>query len=216
MKRRSFLKLLGGTAAAAVAAPLIAPSMKIALPPAAPLFVPAQHLEMGVPTGRLLTAREAPAADLAALWERQAAKHEALRATYDARRTIPMLLVQSEYLIEYGGKLPAGSQVMVDRETAERWTRNGVAAPAPTALRDLQEASAQRLAERAQTMRRENHFLDADEISFAVPIGARGSRRVGPALSEADRDKFWGDMIERASAKIKDAARSPDMDWWDA
>lgn len=52
MNRRSFLKLLGGTTVAAVAAPLITPST-------APLFIPPERLDMGVPR-RILTATELP------------------------------------------------------------------------------------------------------------------------------------------------------------
>lgn len=54
MNRRSFLKLLGATATAAVAAPIITPTAS------APLYIPSQRLDYGVPRG-LVTTRALPA-----------------------------------------------------------------------------------------------------------------------------------------------------------
>lgn len=145
MNRRGFLKLLGGTVVAAIVAPAVP---KIATPTNAPLFVPSQHLDFGVPTQRLVTAREAASANMAHLWEQRVSAYAAQRAVDGQHRTIPMLLIQDEYLPQYGGKLKAGAQVMVDRVTAERWTENRIAAPGSGAPRDLQDIAAKAAAER--------------------------------------------------------------------
>ena len=145
--RRGFLKGIVGLGAAAVAAPLITPATTLAAPVAAPLYVPPQNLAYGVPTGRLSLSTDVQAA---VQWsEIQGPLSEAIgRRLHE--RTIPMLLLQNEFLVEHGGRLPAGSEVMVDRQTADRWLRNAIATAGPSAPADLQVASARMLAERQE------------------------------------------------------------------
>lgn len=52
LSRRGFLGLLGGAAAAAI----VAPAVEQVAHASAPLFIPAERLDMGVPSGRLATA----------------------------------------------------------------------------------------------------------------------------------------------------------------
>jgi len=131
--RRSFFKTAGSAAIAVVSAPL---------------FIPSERLDFGVPTQRLVTAAQMPSQEIITqLW-------------YDHFNTpaygwpsehgsIPMLLLQDNYLIEFGGRLPAGAEVRVDRTTAERWVSHGVAVPGPSAPADLQARASQREARKA-------------------------------------------------------------------
>lgn len=114
MDRRAFLTRLGLGAAAVVAAPL---------------FVPSERLAFGVPTQRLVLS-----ANVAQALQRPQTSHGGITAYY-----IPMLLTQDNYLTEYGGRLPSGAEVMVDRATADRWVAHGVAVPGLGAPRDVQE-----------------------------------------------------------------------------
>jgi hypothetical protein len=123
MDRRAFLTRLGLGAAAVVAAPIIAPAST------APLFVPSERLAFGVPTQRLVLS-----ANVAQALQRPQTSHGGITAYY-----IPMLLTQDNYLPEYGGRLPSGAEVMVDRATADRWVAHGVAVPGLGAPRDVQE-----------------------------------------------------------------------------
>ena len=123
IQRRDFLKILGGTAAAAIIAPVVP---KI-LTPSAPLFVPAQRLDFGVPTQRLIGAREAASSDVARLWQAQVARTQEMR---DLRDHVPMILLQDNYISEYGGRLQAGSTLLVDQTTADRWIEHRIAVPA--------------------------------------------------------------------------------------
>lgn len=141
--RRSFLKILGGTAAAAVAAPIIAPQTALALPSSAPLFVPAANLDFGVPTGRLSLSTDVAAAAKQAI-------RDGARQAYADVESISMLLLQDNYIPWAGGKVKAGTEITVDRETADRWVKHGVAAAGMNAPRDLQMDSAKRLAERRE------------------------------------------------------------------
>jgi hypothetical protein len=106
-----------------VAAPLIKPAEIALAQPAAPLFVPAQNLDMGVPR-RILTATAMPTLTV----EQVAAqiRDDATITTTRMGRTVPMLLLHDEYLTEYGGRLKAGSTLLVDQKTADRWVEYGV------------------------------------------------------------------------------------------
>ena len=83
------------------------------------------------------------------------------RATHRVANGIPMRLLQDNYISQYGGKLKEGTEVFVDRQTAERWVRNGVALPGPTAAPDVQRWAAQRFAERKVLKERASYDLDA-------------------------------------------------------
>jgi hypothetical protein len=61
-----------------------------------------------------------------------------------------MVLLNAEYLSEYGGRLAEGTELMVSRTTAERWIEHGVARAGVKAPTYFQEASAKRMAERQQ------------------------------------------------------------------
>lgn len=140
MNRRSFLKILGGAATAAVAAPLLPPAPKIVTPASAPLFVPPARLDFGVPR-RIVTATELPPLDAADFWDQV----EPMIAQRIGER-MSMLLLQSEFMTQYGGKLAAGSEVLVDPVTAERWLQNGIAVPGHSAPQDVQARDAARVA----------------------------------------------------------------------
>jgi hypothetical protein len=131
LTRRGLLKLLGGTVAAAVVAP------QIVLPTQAPLFVPSHHLEMGVPR-RIVPATELPPPATTLTWANRFLGADELAVS------VPMLLLQDNFAQQWGGRLKAGFEVLVDQATAERWIEFGVAVPGARASRDLQERSAQR------------------------------------------------------------------------
>lgn len=125
VSRRGFLKILGGTAAAIVAAPILAPSKPVlAAPPAAPLFVPSRNLDMGVPR-RILTATEMPKLPPTATLTQVAV--DGYHATRQMAHSVPMMLLHDEYMTEWGGRLKAGSTLLVDQVTADRWLENRVA-----------------------------------------------------------------------------------------
>lgn len=167
--RRGFLKILGGTAAAAVAAPLITPAQGIVRPGMAPLYVPPQNLDYGVPQRSLSLSTDIEAAKRTTTisW-----KNVFLDAEEIAVR-VPMLLRQSEFIPEFGGKLPAGAEVMVDQMTADRWVRNHVAVPGSNAPRDLQEQSAKRLAARSQDWRGDDGHMDTYSLGVFAPLPER-------------------------------------------
>lgn len=150
ISRRSFLKLLGVGAAAAVTAPVLGagavrPGGLVLPPPQAALFIPSEHLD-AVPTQRLSLSTNIEQA------VRYAQQHPEPRPI--GTGSIPMLLIQSEFMLPYG-KLPAGSEVMVDDIVANRWVRNNIAVPGPSAPPELQLRSAQRRFERKQEQRRD-------------------------------------------------------------
>lgn len=184
MNRRSFLKVLGGAATALVAAPILTP-------PSAPLFIPSQNLDYGVPSGRLATASSISTQTLQQLWDRGVARR--------ADGTVPMLLRQSEFLPWAGGKLPAGSVVMVDRETADRWIANDIAVPGPSAPYAMQTVSAKRLAERQQranTMSWDNVYLDAEELAVIAPVPA-------VLVKEAPSARLMAEHLIRQASRFK-------------
>lgn len=153
--RRGFLKLLGGTAAAAVAAPVLAQGMTrpggLALPSGGPLFIPARNLDMGVPR-QILTATEMPDLLSDAIWlDGERGIWNPAPADHRMARTVPMVMLQDNYSWEYGrGLMRAGSTVLVDQETAERWADRGVAVPGADAPAEVQERAAKRQIEREQ------------------------------------------------------------------
>jgi hypothetical protein len=148
MNRRSFLKRAGGVALAVVAAPL---------------YIPPSNLDYGVPIRNLSLSTDI-----------EAAVRRSFRsvAYYTGDEPIPMLLMQGEYTLEFG-TLPAGSQVMVDRETAERWMDYRVAVPGPGAPDNLVARSARREAERTTTLSWKNTFIDAEKVAAISPIPDR-------------------------------------------
>lgn len=151
LSRRGFLKILGGATVAAVIAPkIVLPETTVVTPTKAPLFVPSQNLDMGVPR-RILTATELPPATTTLTWKNQFLGAGELAAT------VPMLLLQDNFIRQYGGKLRAGSEVMVDPSTADRWIQNGVAAPGPNAPQYLQLRSVQRIMERKAARKRREY-----------------------------------------------------------
>lgn len=122
--RRSFLKILGSVGAAIAAAPLITP-------PSAPLFIPSERLEFGVPK-TLVTVQSLEQGDVQALIaETQARRNLLVDESAAARmaQTVPMLMLRDEYHQRFGGKLVAGSTVLLDQQTAQRWQAIGLAVP---------------------------------------------------------------------------------------
>jgi hypothetical protein len=124
LDRRAFLKSLGSVGLAVAAAPLIVPT-------AAPLFIPSDRLEMGVP--RRLAAAIASGRGPDAL----------------SPGAVPMRLNQDEFLLEWGGRLPAGSIVMVDERTARRWITNRIGAPTESWMRTASDAEQRAVVARA-------------------------------------------------------------------
>jgi hypothetical protein len=140
--RRTFLKRIGGGLLAVAAAPLIVPT-------SAPLFIPSDRLEMGVPR-RLAAAIASGAPPGASLWG------------------VPMRLNQDEFLLEWGGRLPAGSIVTVDEGTARRWIGHRIGAPTESWMRsappDLERAVLARATPDPW------RFRTAEEIGTTMPI----------------------------------------------
>ncbi|HEY5990153.1 MAG TPA: hypothetical protein VIV12_27770 [Streptosporangiaceae bacterium] len=123
MRRRQFLKLIGGASTAVLAAPLLARA-------STPLYIPAARLDYGVPKQLIVPDHQiVNVNDL--IWD------ELVRISADGESriastlSVPMLLLHDEYMAERGGRLKAGSVLLVDQRTAERWTTNRVAVPAP-------------------------------------------------------------------------------------
>lgn len=112
--RRAFLKTAGAALVTAVAAPL---------------FIPSDRLDFGVP--RAVSTETLTSGEIQALWGRYVERFDGLqqRATQRIVGQVPMLLVQNEYMTTYGGKLAAGSRVLVDQATSDRWLAYGVAVP---------------------------------------------------------------------------------------
>jgi hypothetical protein len=119
LSRRSFFRITGGAIAAAAATQILTPPAI-----AAPLFVPAQNLDMGVPR-RILTATAMPMRPASAVLPPM----DPATATARMGRTVPMLLLHDEYMTEWGGRLAAGSTILVDQQTADRWADHRVAVP---------------------------------------------------------------------------------------
>lgn len=57
---------------------------------------------------------------------------------------VRVTLVAAQYLSEHGGRLPAGTVVLVDEQTAKRWLDKGIARPSAETDRTIRE---QKLAE---------------------------------------------------------------------
>ena len=211
ISRRTFLKLLGAGAVAVAAAPLLEQAVPVFAQPSAPLFIPPQNLDMGVPR-QILTATELPVSG----WFEPVVQGDRA-AGVDFIEAIPMLLAQDEFRPpgwqQYGQpRVPAGTTLLVDRATAERWIAYGVGTPGPKAPVDLQEAAVRRQATSAVSWG--NVFIDAEEIIATAPILQADWRSVRwPDATE--RDRRWSAAIERASATLKRAARTPAMAWWD-
>lgn len=127
VSRRGFLKILGAGAAAVVAAPLLGQAGPALALPAAPALIKPERLEFGVPRRVLATSSGLTNDDLARMFREQMAVVDRLQAAYRMGRSIPMLMLQDNYLREYGGRIKAGSTLLVDDATADRWLRNGVA-----------------------------------------------------------------------------------------
>jgi hypothetical protein len=188
--RRGFLKILGGTAAAVAVAPLITPVS------AGPLFIPSQNLDMGVPRA-ILTATEMPLGE----W-----LTPVMQESWTDGVAIPMLLVHDEFSPpgwqQFGReKVPAGTTLLVDLPTAERWVEYGVGTPGPGSPLELQEASA-----RLGMTRRVPYPEDYD--------WAPGVDQLWPTTwTRARRDDAFDSMIRRATEKAKNSDASA---WWNS
>lgn len=168
-----------GAATAVVAPSLLLPPTKVLAQPSAPLFVPAQNLDMGVPR-HIFTATEMPKA-LPAAFIPEAVQRKIIDNVMG--RSIPMLMLQDNFSTQYGGRIKAGAEVLTDRETADRWIRFNVATPGPSAPKDLQLRSAQRMMERKAMQRRAPAFdwqLDKREWrrDFVKPSSSLNTRKV--------------------------------------
>jgi hypothetical protein len=116
--------VLGGVGAAIAAAPLI-------VPPSAPLYIPSERLEFGVPKTFVLVDSLERGDVQALLAERQARRNLMVDEQAAARmaETVPMLMLRDEYNQRFGGHLNAGSTVLLDPATAQRWATVGIAVP---------------------------------------------------------------------------------------
>jgi hypothetical protein len=164
---------------------------------------------MGVPR-QILTATEMPTT--LTTWANTFLNAEEL-SFFDE---IPMLLVHDEFSPpgwqQFGRqRVPAGTTLMVDRPTAERWVTHGVGTPGPGAPLDLQDASAKRWAAKAYMPD------DPDGPRFmgdvdGVPSWSIRQEPTGVILARmAERSVRFSASIERASARLK-GATGPD--WW--
>lgn len=87
-------------------------------------------------------------------------------------KNIRMTLTATEFLREYGGRLPAGTVVLVDEETAERWREFGIATDsAETDLTLKEQKAAQIKALQAE--------LEAIEEHGSLPVDATRVARAG-------------------------------------
>ena len=88
------------------------------------------------------------------------------QATLDIPELHRVTLVNDEYLSEHGGRLKAGTVVLVDDKTARRWLDRGIAVPASETDKTLRE---QKLAE----LERIKAELEALNFKLAIfPITA--------------------------------------------
>jgi hypothetical protein len=144
--RRTFLKRIGGGLLAVAAAPVL-------LPTSAPLFIPSDRLEMGVPR-RLAAAIASGTPPGASLWG------------------VPMRLNQDEFSMEWGGRLPAGSIVTVDEVTARRWIDNRIGAPTESWMRSASDAEQRAIVAQAvpDPWRFRSRFRSAEELGTTMPI----------------------------------------------
>lgn len=79
-----------------------------------------------------------------------------------------MTLVQDGYLSEHGGRLKAGTVVMVDEPTAERWRRKHIAVDSAETDKTLREQKAAQLA----ALQAE---IDQLEREGQLPVGNYGA-----------------------------------------
>jgi hypothetical protein len=145
--RRTFLRRIGGGLLAVAAAPVLVPT-------AAPLFIPSDRLEMGVP--RRLAAAIASGRGPGAL----------------SPGAVPMRLNQDEFSMEWGGRLPAGSVVTVDERTALRWIANRIGAPTESWMRSASDAEQRAIVAQAvpDPWRFRSRFRSAEELGTTMPI----------------------------------------------
>lgn len=54
-------------------------------------------------------------------------------------RRFKMRMLRNEFMVDFGGRVPAGSVLVVDEETAIRWLENSIADPAPADALTLQQ-----------------------------------------------------------------------------
>lgn len=176
VSRRGFLKRLGLGAAAVVAAPLIGQGVTrpggLTLP-SVPLYIPPQNLDYGVPR-KIITATPEQIESVTLSWRNVFLSAEELAVIVPIPEsrgagTVQMTLIQSEYMAEHGGKLPAGAVLMVDESTAARWTSNGIAVPGPQAPLAMQEAYAKRSAERVPILSWSNTTTNYEAVGFLDP-----------------------------------------------
>lgn len=162
VSRRGFLQRLGIGAIAVTVAPDI---IKQA---AAPLFIPSERLDFGVPKPVLVLpdAQEMTDLALAMLKEKTAYLAEYDRASRDAGALtgkIPMVMLQTTFYPSAGGRLWEGSTAYVDEKTAGRWVDYGIAAPAPGY--HVEPDTTRRVLEAAQQSRYSGDFRDAEDSS---------------------------------------------------
>lgn len=152
MNRRSFLKILGVGVATVAAAPLITPTT-------APLFVPSNRLDFGVPRTIVTATEMSPTAFFLdnpnTTLKSQGWPGYGWQIVPFPGQVVPMTLLWDEFgppgWQQFGRqKVPAGTTLLVDATTAERWVHHNVAAPAASAPLSLQQESAKRLAEKRQ------------------------------------------------------------------
>ncbi len=81
---------------------------------------------------------------------------------------VRVTLVSTQYLSEHGGRLPAGTVVLVDEPTAKRWLSKGIARPAEETDKTIRE---QKLAE-IERLRAEVEAIP--DAPVALPITRAG------------------------------------------
>jgi hypothetical protein len=86
-----------------------------------------------------------------------------------------MTLVRDEVLPQYGGKLKAGTCVVVPAQTARRWREKGIAVDSAETDKTLRE---QKIAEMQRLQAEIDAIPEPDDapVAVAVPSGTHGRR----------------------------------------
>lgn len=111
-----------------------------------------------------------------------------------------MNLTEGQYIIECGGRLPAGAVVLVDEETAIRWFELGIAEPAdpdtPTFAEHVKNQKREAFLANARPVNgvydqmvsrgQDRQNTDPYELAKPMPVPERRRGRQRPALDGAE------------------------------
>ena len=118
-----------------------------------------------------------------------------------------MALVNNEFLEEYGGWCPAGSVLIVDEDTAERWYERGIAKPAATTDKTVREIK------RDQNLKRLQAAAVDDDEDAPVSIGKQPvGRTTRRAVKHAKPDLAGAGVINSFADSPDDDAIGGDAE----